>query len=90
MGAGSSVVAGLTSDDSKALLEKLSSETALFDEAVKLDASDTNRSNVLFSRLSMKVADKIMETNQHLRYWRRHTSNLLLHGRVVVASLHLL
>jgi len=69
MGAGSSAVAGLKGlkeDESKALLEKLSEEEALLEEATKLDASDTNRSNIAFSRLSMKVADALMKTEPKL------------------------
>jgi len=36
-------------------------DKALAEEAVALDKSDTNRSNILFSKLSMKVADKLLE-----------------------------
>jgi len=35
-------------------------------EAKDLDASDTNRSNVLFSRLSMKIAKEMLETSPKL------------------------
>jgi hypothetical protein len=35
-------------------------DAALVEEAKKLDATDTNRSNILFSRLSMKIADSLM------------------------------
>lgn len=36
-------------------------DKALAEEAVALDASDTNRSNIKFSKLSMQIANKLLE-----------------------------
>jgi hypothetical protein len=41
-------------------------DSALVEEAKALDASDTNRSNILFSRLSMKIATALMKDSPKL------------------------
>jgi len=65
----------LSADDRQRLLAALQAaesellkdfDKALIEEATKLDKSDTNRSNRLFSDLSMKVANHLMKSSPKL------------------------
>jgi hypothetical protein len=72
------MMSALTPDDRKRLSASLADvgdapqnllygfDKALVEEAIKLDASDTNRSNILFSRLSMKVASQLLSSSPKL------------------------